>query len=427
MAAPITLGLLGIGTVGGGVWEALQGPAGRALAEATGSPVQIGAILVRDQAKSRPAGVAADLLTTDPTRIIGNPAIPLVVEVLGGEYPAVDYIAAALTAGQSVVTANKEVLAKHGPRLFALARQHQAALRFEASVGGGIPIMASLRALLAANTITQLRAIINGTTNYIVTNMTENGQSFDDALAKAQELGYAEPDPTADVEGYDAVYKLAVLATICFGQAIHPDQIARQGITSLQAADLAAAAANDQVIKLLAIARRTTTGITASVAPVLLPKTDLLAGVGGVFNAVQIDGELVGRVLLSGRGAGPGPTASAILGDIAAILSGVSHDPLLPVAHATSSSAITNDSDQSAHYYLRLPVAEAADLDRARPFLEACLGPGGLITLTSAARPGGADLFAYTGAVPTGRVWAAVEAVRPITTGASPTVLRVEG
>jgi homoserine dehydrogenase len=424
MAAGRRIGLLGVGTVGGGVLAAIRGEAGAALVRAAGGPVEVAAILVRDPAKPR-AGVPAELLTTDPARIVGNPAIPVVVEVMGGEQPAADYLAAALAAGQHVVTANKEALAKHGPRLFALARERGVQLRFEASVGGGIPLMAALRALLAANRITQVRAIINGTTNYILTSMAEAGQPYAEALAAAQQLGYAEPDPTADVEGYDAVYKLAVLASICFGQAVHPDQIGRQGITGIQAADLHQAAALGHAVKLLAVARRDEAGITASVAPVLLPKSDLLAGVGGVFNAVQLDGDLVGRVLLSGRGAGPGPTASAILGDVAAILSGAGGDVL--IAPATEGvRPVASGADAPAPHYLRVPIATPADAERARPFIAAALGPGGVTSLTATPRPGGLDLVIVTGPVPAGRAAAAVAALRPLAAAGPATVLRIE-
>jgi homoserine dehydrogenase len=425
MAAGGRIGMLGLGTIGSGVVQALQGPAGAHLARAAGGPVELAAILVRDPARPRSVAVAADQLTTDPAAIVGNPAIGLVVEVLGGEHPAADYIEAALRAGQHVVTANKEALAKHGPRLFAIARQRGVQLRFEASVGGGIPLMTGLRALLAANQITQLRAIINGTTNYILTTMAEAGQPFATALADAQTLGYAEPDPTADVEGYDAVYKLAVLATICFGQAVHPDQIGRQGITGLQAADLHHAAARGYVVKLLAVARRGDEGLLASVAPVLLPASDLLAGVRLVFNALQLDGDLVGRVLLSGRGAGPGPTASAILGDVAAVLAGAGPDPLLLPA-AGAALPVNDGATEAAPHYLRLPIVEPAVADRARPFAEAALGPGGLTSLEATARPGGLDLVIITGSVPAGRAAAAVAALRPLAADGPATILRIE-
>lgn len=425
MAARGSVGMLGLGTVGGGVLAALQGEAGAALARAAGVPVTVAGILVRDPEKPRAAAVAPGLLTTDPAGIVGNPAIGTVVEVLGGEHPAVDYIAAALTAGQHVITANKEVLAKHGPRLFSLARERGVQLRFEASVGGGIPVMAGLRALAAANRITQVRAIINGTTNYILTSMAEGGQTFAAALAAAQELGYAEPDPTADVEGYDAVYKLAVLATLLFGQPVHPDAIGREGITGLQAADLHHAAARGYAVKLLAVARRAEDGVEARVAPVLVPLSDGLAGVRGVFNAVQLDGDLVGRVLLSGRGAGPGPTASAILGDLAAVIAGGAPDPLL--LPATGDGVPVSDGAAApARRYLRLPIAAPEAAERARPFLISALGPGGVEEMAVAEGPDGLDLVVITGPAPAERAAAAVEALRPLAGGGPATVLRVE-
>jgi homoserine dehydrogenase len=419
-----SIGLLGLGTIGSGVLAALHGEAGAALSRAAGQPVSVAAALVREPGKPRSVAVAPGLLTTDPSAIIGNPEIGVVVEVLGGEDPAAEYIEAALRAGQHVVTANKEALAKHGPRLFAAAREHGVQLRFEASVGGGIPVMASLRALVAANRVTQVRAIINGTTNYILTSMAEAGQPFAEALAAAQELGYAEPDPTADVEGFDAVYKLAVLSSICFGQAVHPDQIGRQGITGLQVADFHQAAAHGYVIKLLAVARRDEGAIQARVAPVLVPASDLLAGVREVFNAIQLDGDLVGRVLQSGRGAGPGPTASAILGDVAAVLTAPGPDPLVLPAEGAA-LPVADGADAPASHYLRVAIASAADAERARPFVEAALGPGGVTTLTATTRPSGVDLVVFTGPAPAGRVAAAAESLRPLAAGPA-TILRIE-
>ncbi|MCC6627757.1 MAG: homoserine dehydrogenase [Chloroflexi bacterium] len=425
MAARGRIGLLGLGTVGGGVLAAIQGTAQASLGRASGGPVEVGGILVRDPDRPRSVGVAPELLTTDPNHIIGNPTIDIVVEVMGGEQPAADYVARALNAGQHVVTANKELLAKQGPRLYALARERGVQLRFEASVGGGIPVMAGLRGLIGTNRITQVRAIINGTTNYILTSMAEYGRGYDESLAAAQQLGYAEPDPTADVEGHDAVYKLAVLATLCFGQDIHPDQIGRQGITGLQAADFHQAAALDHAVKLLAVARRDGSDISASVAPVLVPKSDLLAGVSGVFNAIQFDGDLVGRVLLSGRGAGPGPTASAILGDVAAVIVGSGPDPLLAPTTGPLAPVHTGVETASPHY-VRVPIDDASAADRARPFAEAALGPSGLVSLTAMPRPGGLDLVIVTGAIPAGRAAAVIAAVAPLAAAGPTTILRIE-
>jgi len=311
----LRIGLLGLGTVGGGVAEFVQQRSGR-LTELFGCELQLGRVLVRDLAKPRTASVPRSLLTDDPTTILDDPEVAIVVEVLGGEQPALAYMRRALQQGKHLVTANKEVMAKHGRELLALAAANNVDVYYEASVGGGLPLIGPFKRDLLANRISGVRAIINGTTNYILTRMAEHHTTFSDALAEAQALGFAEPDPHNDVSGIDAVYKLAILSTLAFHSEVTPDQVYCEGITRLDPRDFRNAAAMGYAIKLLAIGHDREDGIQVRVHPVLIPTSQLLAGVGGVFNAVELEGDLVGRVLLYGRGAGALPTSSAIAGDL---------------------------------------------------------------------------------------------------------------
>lgn len=354
----LRIGLLGLGTVGGGVAEFIQERSVR-LTRLFGCQLVLARVLVREPLKQRSIDLAPSLLTTDPATVLDDPSIAIVVEAMGGEEPALDYMRRVLRNGKHLVTANKEVLAKHGPELLALAAQHDVDLYYEASVGGGLPLIGPFKRDLLANQISSVRAIINGTTNYILTRMAEAQVSFAAALAEAQALGYAEPDPFNDVSGLDAVYKLAILATLAFHSEVRPDQIFCEGITALSARDFRFAAEMGYHIKLLAIGHDRLEGIEVRVHPSLVPKAQLLAGVNGVYNAVELDGDLVGRVLLYGRGAGSLPTASAIAGDVIDlarnIRKGISNRtevtlgptrPVLPM------------EEVSTRYYLRLHVAD---------------------------------------------------------------------
>ena len=311
----MAIGLLGLGVVGSGVFQALTQKA-TALSWKVNRPVRVKSILVRDVQKPRSFPVSRDLLTTDPERILNDPDISLVVEVMGGERPAVDYIRRALEMGKHVVTANKEMMAKHGLGLLRLAEERGVSLLFEASVGGGIPVLGPLMEDLAANRLLSIHAIINGTTNYILTRMAQEGLDFQDALSEAQRLGYAEPDPTNDIEGIDAAYKLTILAMLAFNTSVRVEDVYCEGITRLQAKDFRYAQELGYAIKLLAIARRNGDNIQLRVHPVWVPQEHLLAKVDGAFNAVEIEGDLVGRVVFHGQGAGPAPTSSAVIGDV---------------------------------------------------------------------------------------------------------------
>ncbi|MBA4179928.1 MAG: homoserine dehydrogenase [Anaerolinea sp.] len=331
MTREIGVGLIGLGVVGGGVARALL-ERGDYFARQVGASLVVRRAAVRDISKRRAVELPTGVLTDSVDAVIADPSIDIVVEVIGGEEPAGTFIRQALAAGKHVVTANKELMAKSGPELLADAHKRGLDIMFEASVGGGIPLIAPLRRDLLANKISSIRAIINGTTNYILASMTSagavaealrqqgieptGGGGFEEALAAAQELGYAETDPTNDVEGYDAAYKLAIMATLGFRTRVRPSQVHTEGITKLTARDFQYAQELGYVIKLLAIAERTEGGILARVAPAFIPASEPLAKVDGVYNAVQIVGDLTGTVLFQGRGAGADPTSSAVVADL---------------------------------------------------------------------------------------------------------------
>lgn len=354
------IGLLGLGTVGSGVAKVLMERAD-SVAQEAGCPLVIRKILVLNPDEPQAYPVARDLLTADAAEVIDRPDVDIVIEVIGGERPALDHIQRALSLGKSVVTANKEVIAKHGPELFALARQHNAGLRFEASVGSGIPLITSLKDQLLANNIQAITAIINGTTNYILTRMGQEGIDFDAALREAQALGYAEPDPTNDVEGIDAAYKLAILATLGFHGPVRPEDVYREGIGRLNAHDFRYAHELGYAIKLLAIAKESRGAIQVRVHPTFISQDQILAKVDGVFNAVLVEGDLVGRVLFYGRGAGSLPTASAVVADaihLALNISlGIGYCDLL---HLEAGRPIEPMAVLETRYYLRLTVPDRA-------------------------------------------------------------------
>jgi homoserine dehydrogenase len=358
----IRIGLLGIGVIGSGVARNLQDRE-ESYAQQTGLRLKLHRVLERERWKAEGAGVDPNILTDDPPTVLDDKTIDVVIELLGGEHPAYDFIKEALLSGRHVVTANKEVMAKHGPELLAIANERGVEILFEASVASGTPVIAPLRRDLVANEITSIRAIINGTTNFILTRMSKDGMEFEDALRQAQELGYAEPDPTNDVEGFDSTYKLAILASLAFHTSVHPDQIYREGITALSGRDFRYAAELGYAIKLLALARRDKDGVEARVHPALVPREELLANVDGVVNAIQVEGDLVGRVLFQGPGAGPQPTSSAIIANvidaaqsIAAARAGHSADRL--AWRPTSALLVKPVAELTTRYYLRVEVAD---------------------------------------------------------------------
>ena len=310
----INVGLLGMGTVGTGVVKILTTNAHDIL-QKVGVPVNIKKIMVRQPDKLRNVDTNAEL-TTNIDDIINDKDIDIVVELMGGTEPAKEYILRALRAGKHVVTANKDVVAKFGQEILEVAEEYNADFLFEASVAGGIPIIRPLKQCLAANKISEIMGIINGTTNYMLTKMTNEGLDFDAVLAEAQAKGYAEADPTADVGGLDAARKIAIIASIAFGSRVSIDDVYVEGITNISKEDIGYAKELGYVIKLLAIAKDDERGIDVRVHPAFIPSGHPLASVNDVFNAIYIKGDAVGETMFYGRGAGEMPTASAVVADI---------------------------------------------------------------------------------------------------------------
>ncbi len=357
---PIGVGLLGLGVVGAGVAQALR-ERQDALAKSIGAPVRLVKVLVRDRLKPRRLKLFPSLLTTSPLDVLDNPDVDVVVELIGGEEPAGEYVRRALSHGKHVVTANKDLISQQGPDLLDLADERRLSLRFEGAVGGAIPVVSSLTEDLLGNHITSIHAIINGTTNFILTSMAESGMDAEEALNRAQQLGYAEADPTKDVSGLDAAYKLAILASLAFHTRVDSGQVYRQGIDGLSARDFRYARELGYAIKLLAIAKSQSSGVELRVHPALIPEGHILAKVGGVFNAVEVAGEPVGRTFFHGLGAGADPTTSAVLGDLVhvgrTLVTGGR-----PLRRVPDDAALTvkEMADVETRYYFRLNVPDRA-------------------------------------------------------------------
>ena len=360
MSESLGVGLLGLGVVGRGVLEALQSNA-QAYETRCGRRLDVRAAAVRNVAARSELASAGLSISDEPMAVATRADVDIVVELIGGEEPASDCIEAALSAGKSVVTANKEVMAKRGPALLDLAEANRAELRYEASVGGGIPVIGVLQRDLQANDVSSVRAIINGTTNYMITAMSRDGKSYDDALAEAQHLGYAEADPTSDVDGIDAAYKLAILASLAFHSQVGPEDVYRDGIRSLAARDFVHARDLGYAIRMLATARQTPLGLDLRVHPTLVPTEDPMAAVDGVLNAVAVSGDLIGSVVLEGPGAGAGATSSAVVADILEVAgrlaSGQAPRHLRPIDQSPQYASL---ADIVVRTYLRLEVPDRA-------------------------------------------------------------------
>lgn len=356
----INIGLMGLGVIGGGVVKVLTGKPDTLSREA-GSKLVLKKVLEKDLAKHGALGVDRAIFTTKFEELVENPEIDVIVELMGGEHPAFEYMREALTHGKHVVTANKEVMSKHWVELLTTALDHHVILRYEASVGGGIPLIAPFQEDLVANDVSAIYAIVNGTTNYILTRMAKEGLDFSVALKNAQELGYAEANPTNDIEGIDAAYKLAILTTIAFGTEVKPENVYHEGISRLQVRDFRYARELGYAIKLLAIAKRTGDSIEARVHPVFIPEDSLLAKVDGVYNAILVEGDLVGQVIFYGEGAGPRATSSAVVSDIIKIAqdinSGKTSAPRLPFA---TGRTVMPMAEIKTRYYMRMSVADQA-------------------------------------------------------------------
>ena len=354
----INVGFLGCGNVGSGTIKVLQDNA-ESIQRKVGIPIRVKRVAVAHLNKSRPEWVDRGLLTTDPADVLDDPEIDVVAETIGGLNPAKSYLLRAIENRKHIVSANKELLAKEGHDLLPLAAERGLDFFFEGAVAGGIPIIRPLKADLAANRIDRIEGIVNGTTNYILTKMVQEGRDFGEVLAEAQKLGYAEVDPTDDVEGYDAAYKLAILASIAFSSRVPIDQVHFEGIRNVSAADIHSASELGYVIKLLAIAKRTDDHMELRVHPSFVPRRHPIAAVNDVFNALYLHGDAVGDVMFYGRGAGSLPTGSAVAGDIVDIarniLSGSTgrigctcyHDtPVLPM------------DEVNTRYYIRMQVED---------------------------------------------------------------------
>jgi homoserine dehydrogenase len=311
----VRVGLLGCGHVGSALVRLITDN-GDSIETRTGVRLEIGTVAVRNLSRERDVALPASAFTNDANAVVSDPDVDIVVEVIGGIEPARELIVDALKAGKPVVTANKELLANFGKELFETAESAGVDLLFEASVAGGVPLMRPLRESLAGDRIHRVMGIVNGTTNYILTRMSEEGASFTDALAEAQSLGFAERDPTADVEGFDAAAKAAIIATIAFGARVVAGDVYREGISELTDADMASARELGYVVKLLAVAEEDAHGVAVRVHPTMIPSHHPLASVRESFNAVFVEADAVGELMFYGRGAGGAPTASAVLGDL---------------------------------------------------------------------------------------------------------------
>jgi homoserine dehydrogenase len=329
---PVNVGLLGIGTVGGGTINVLARNA-EEIARRAGRSIRITRASARDLTKPRICDTAGIELTTDSRSLVDDPELDVIVELIGGTDVARELVLGAIASGKHVVTANKALIAHHGNEIFAAAHERGVMVAFEAAVAGGIPIIKTLREALAGNRIEWLAGIINGTGNFILTQMSEAGRAFDEVLAEAQQLGYAEADPTFDVEGIDAAHKLSILAAIAFGKPIAFDRVYTEGISQVTPLDIGYAEQLGYRIKHLGIARRTEAGIELRVHPTLVPARQLLAAVDGVMNAVLVKGDAVGPTLYYGAGAGAEATASSVVADLVDVVRTLTTDPGNRVPH----------------------------------------------------------------------------------------------
>lgn len=353
----IKAALLGAGTVGGGVYKLVERRAAE-MPDKAGAELKITKVLVKNLQKKR-EGIPTEVLTDDWEGIIHDPEISIVIELMGGVEPARTYILQALEAGKNVVTANKDLLAEHGQELMEAAERNHCDLCFEAAVGGGIPIIRPLKECLAGNEITEVMGIVNGTTNYILTKMTQEGWDFDDALKEAQRLGFAEADPTADVEGLDAGRKMAILASIAFHSRVTFKDVDVKGITKITAKDIQYAKEFGYTLKLLGVARNEEGKMEVGVSPMMIPSTHPLANVNDSFNAVFVHGDAVDDAMFQGRGAGEFPTASAVVGDLISVARDMQYDCCGRIGCSCYKNLSMKPAGEARHkYFLRLIVED---------------------------------------------------------------------
>lgn len=357
MSRKIYAAILGAGTVGTGVYKLCQSMKDDVISK-TGAELVVKKVLVRNLDKDRDP-IDRELLTDNWKDIIEDKDIEIVIELMGGTTPAKQYILEALEAGKQVVTANKDLLAEHGEEVMGMADKMHADLQFEAAVAGAIPIIRPLKQSMAGNNITEIIGIVNGTTNYILTKMTESGMNYKDALAKATELGYAEADPTADVEGYDAGRKMAIMSSIAFNSRVTFNQVYTEGITKITAEDIKYAKEFGYVIKLLGLARNTPDGIEVKVHPMLIDENHPLATVRDSFNAVFVHGEASDDTMFMGRGAGQMPTASAVMGDIIDVCRNIVHGSCGKIGCSCYKELPVKDiSETKSKFFLRIEALD---------------------------------------------------------------------
>ncbi|MBZ0189252.1 MAG: homoserine dehydrogenase [Candidatus Obscuribacterales bacterium] len=348
--ARVVVGMLGLGTVGSGVVKLL----------ADNKTISLKKVAVKDKAKAREISPGCEI-TDNADDVVNDPEIEVLIEVMGGENPALSLISRAIDSGKHIVTANKEVLAKHGPTLFRKAREKEVAIFFEASVAGGVPLISTIQKGLEANQITSVSGILNGTTNYILSSMDQKGMGFDTALAEAQKLGFAEADPTSDVEGFDVAYKLSILTALAFGKFVKPDDIFRLGISSITSQDLDHAREFGYRIKLIGSADKVDGKISVRVEPVLVPLSNPLASLSGATNGIVVRGNAVGELMMVGPGAGQLPTASAVVGDVVNLATALRLQDFASYFHCEIGSdwqVVEDACNWTSPYYLRLQVED---------------------------------------------------------------------
>jgi len=356
----VKIAILGFGNVGTGVWKILLENK-KEIMKRSNYEIEVAKILVKDINKKRDIVVSKGILTNNFEDIINDDSIKIVVELIGGKDQAKEYMIRAMKAKKHIVTANKLVIANWSEELFKIAEQEKVLFYYEASVAGGIPIIREINESLTANRIQQIIGIINGTTNYILSKMTNEGISFDEALKEAQEKGYAEADPTSDVDGYDAVYKLAIMASLSFGTKVNHDAIYREGIRNISSLDIEYAKKFGYTIKLLAIAKEENNKLELRVHPTLVPSNHPMSNVNDVFNAIMIKGNAVGELMLYGRGAGDLPTGSAVVGDIISILrNNVKPVDASDLSDEADFMEIKRPEENESEFYIRLNVKDKA-------------------------------------------------------------------
>lgn len=423
----VNIGLAGFGTVGGATYEVLKRNA-RDLTRRTGVTMRVTRVVCRNQQKARARLNGDDVqLSSDWHDLVDDPSLDVVVEVMGGIEPAKSLVMAAIKAGKHVVTANKAMLATYGNEIFSAADAKGVTVAFEASVAGGIPIIKALREGLSANRIEWIAGIINGTSNFILSTMRDTGASFDACLAKAQELGYAEADPTFDIEGQDAAHKITILSALAFGTPVNYGAAMIEGISKLEAVDIRYAEELGYRIKLLGITKRTSEGVELRVHPALVPMRRLMASVEGVMNAVVVKGDAVGTVMLHGRGAGGEPTASAVIADLC--------DVSRMLANGNSPVPIFGEHDQEvgwlpiektvSSYYLRIGVKDEPGVlaDVSRVFADNAISVESMMQKEAPVGASGTEIVIMTHSTTEGAIRRAVRTIEALESVTSRVVL----